>query len=96
MISGVTNTSGKVWVDQRRFTLRTLRDYGFGKTSQQSLGMEEVQDTVEWLKSNEGKPVDMKNFFNLPSVNSLWTITTGKRLPPNDPLLKEFIRKSNE
>ncbi|CAG7713296.1 unnamed protein product, partial [Allacma fusca] len=28
---GVVSSSGQEWVEQRRFTLRHLRDFGFGK-----------------------------------------------------------------
>ena len=28
---GVVMSEGKTWVEQRRFTLRTLKDFGFGK-----------------------------------------------------------------
>ena len=30
-IPGILWSEGKVWEDQRKFTLRTLRDFGFGK-----------------------------------------------------------------
>lgn len=93
---GVLNSSGKLWLEQRRFTLRTLRDFGFGKQTQQNLALEEVRDMVDRLKASEGKSTLLYNTFDLPTVNSLWTIMTSKRFLPDDPVLTEFLRKSNE
>ena len=32
-MQGIVFNDGKEWSEQRRFTLRTLRDFGFGKSS---------------------------------------------------------------
>ena len=83
-------------MDIRRFTLRNLRDFGFGKQAQQNLALEEVRETVDWFKTTEGKPTLLDATFDLPTVNSLWTIMTGKRFSREDPSLKDFLSKSNE
>ena len=32
-VPGIIFSRGRAWTDQRRFTLRVLRDFGFGKSS---------------------------------------------------------------
>ena len=45
-LPGVIFTNGKEWTEQRRFLLKTLRDFGFGKTSMENLIIEEVNQFV--------------------------------------------------
>lgn len=47
---GIIFADGASWAEQRRFVLKTLRDFGFGKGSMESLIKDEVFDLVEYLK----------------------------------------------
>ncbi len=42
-IAGLVYSSGSEWSEQRRFALRTLKDFGFGKKSMEELIVFEVQ-----------------------------------------------------
>ena len=41
-IPGVLQSEGRTWLEQRRFALRTLRDFGFGKSGMEQMIKEEV------------------------------------------------------
>ena len=45
-VRGLIFSSGNEWKEQRRFTLRSLKDLGFGKTSMEDSINEEVQKLV--------------------------------------------------
>ncbi|CAL8094325.1 unnamed protein product [Orchesella dallaii] len=47
---GIIFNEGKDWQDQRRFALKNLRDFGFGKGTMESLILDEVCSFVEHLK----------------------------------------------
>ncbi|CAG7726074.1 unnamed protein product [Allacma fusca] len=93
---GIFASHGQVWQEQRRFMLRNLRDFGFGKSTMHSLVMEEVNDYVSWLKSQEGQSISLNRKFTLATINSLWMIMTGKRFPQNDPQMTDFLDSSNK
>ena len=79
-----------------RFTLRTLRDFGFGKKSMESLIMDEVNEVLEWMSKNEGIPVSVNKKFSLAVVNALLTIMSGKRYDQEDPALKNLLDAATE
>ncbi|CAG7730888.1 unnamed protein product, partial [Allacma fusca] len=99
---GIIASEGQEWTEQRRFTLRHLRDFGFGKNLMENLIMEEVNDFNSCLKSEEGKSLFMNaQKFELPVLNALWMIITGKKFKHDDTeklgLLKkldDFVRPS--
>ena len=49
-VTGVFFSDGPFWVEQRRFTLRHLRDFGFGKSKMVSLIYDEIEDIVKELR----------------------------------------------
>lgn len=76
---GLINSEGNLWEVHRRFALRQLRDFGFGKNTMEALIMDEVHEMAETLKRKGGKPVgEIKEKFSLAVVNSLWTIVGGE------------------
>jgi len=95
-VHGVLLSDGPIWAEQRRFTLRTLRDFGFGKAKMEDLINEEVEVFNEELKSYGGEPIDIAGKLNLPILNSLWKITVGQRFDYDDPKLGIILAKLTE
>jgi len=90
---GVIMSEEKVWADQRRFTLRTLRDFGFGKTGMEEMIQEEVSLFKACINKNKGEPFDFINQYNLPILNALWRVTSGERFDYDDPKLISIIER---
>ncbi len=67
---------------------RTLRDFGFGRSSMDDLIQDEVKDFGSFLEQNKvDKPIATRDLFHIPILSSLWTIVTGERASRNDPTL---------
>jgi len=92
-IPGVLISEGRTWVEQRRFALRTLRDFGFGKSSMEEMIKEEVELFTEEIRKSKGEPFDFINKFNLPILNALWNVTVGQRFDYDDPKLMSIIER---
>jgi hypothetical protein len=82
-----------VWTEQRRFALKTLRDFGFGKKSMESMVADEVNELIDTFKKLSGKPFQTQNKFNAAVLNALWSLVTGQRYSHDDPLLQDLIKR---
>ena len=90
---GIMFFDGPYWQEQRRFTLRHLRDLGFGRTSSENIFQEEIHQLLGDLRtsaaSNSERIVDLKGAFSVSIINVLWAIVGGERFQRND---AKFIR----
>lgn len=92
---GVIFVEGEIWREQRRFSLRHLRDLGFGKTSIEDHMMNEIRDLISDIssasKSDPKNIVDFKSIFSVSVINILWAIVAGERFERNDVKFKRLL-----
>ncbi len=79
-------------MEQRRFALRTLRDFGFGRKGMESLIMDEVNEFVNWIARHGGEPISLHGRINLAVVNALLAVLTGERYDHDDPKLGKILK----
>ena len=94
--SGVILSEGRTWVDQRRFALRTLRDFGFGKQGMEEMIQEEVELFKALILQNGEESFDFINKLNLPILNALWRVTVGGRYDYENPKLLSIVNRLTE
>ncbi|KAI6184975.1 (pine wood nematode) hypothetical protein [Aphelenchoides bicaudatus] len=51
-VYGIFETTGPLWLEQRRFSLRVLRDFGLGKNKMQERILEEVETMLKHINSD--------------------------------------------
>ena len=61
----IVNTEGKFWSEQRRFSLKHLKDLGFGRKSLDSVMVREVDFVIDQLLESKDGIVEMRNTFNV-------------------------------
>ncbi|KDR22559.1 methyl farnesoate epoxidase-like isoform X2 [Zootermopsis nevadensis] len=86
---GVFFSDGPFWVEQRRFTLRHLRDLGFGKSIMETLISEEIEDVIKELR--QCKVLQVSRFFGLSTVNVIWALVAGTRYSRGDARLQDLL-----
>ncbi|XP_050424156.1 probable cytochrome P450 303a1 [Adelges cooleyi] len=94
---GLLLTDEEFWVEQRRFVLRHLREFGFGKRTMAELVQEEAVQLVEMFKekianskNGRSKIFAMRDAFSVGVLNTLWSMMASKRYDPEDKELKDL------
>ena len=86
---------GDFWQEQRRFTLRHLRDLGFGRTSSENIIEDEIHQLFDEMRttaaSNPDGIVDFKGVFTPSVVNVLWAVLGGLRFHRNNEKFKNLL-----
>lgn len=93
---GIMGTSGETWKNQRRFTMRTLKDLGLGRQTLEPIMQSELEELLEYFSSNQGIKLDIGLTFNSSIVNVIWAIVIGKRFSHGDARLVELVDKVNK
>jgi len=83
-IHGIIGTNGAHWSSQRRFGLKTLKNFGFGKQSLEETINIEVEETVKHLLSVT-EDFNLRSDFNVPIINILWQLVAANRFTEDDP-----------
>lgn len=86
---GVLLTDGDTWKEQRKFLIKHLKEFGFGRRGMGEIAFYEaghmVKDVRNLMVNNNSAIVQMHNFFSTYILNTLWTMMAGIRYQRDDP-----------
>ena len=77
-------TEGAQWLGQRNFTVKQLKNFGFGKKDLEGVIVEEARDLVEYIDSLGGLVKVNDSLFYVPVLNVLWNMVVGYSLKRDD------------
>ncbi|TMW48521.1 hypothetical protein DOY81_006391 [Sarcophaga bullata] len=82
---GILVTDEELWIEQRRFILRHLKDFGFARSGMVNGIQQEaahlLEDLNDLIREQGGKKakVSMVNLFTVYVLNTLWSMMSSKR-----------------
>ncbi|KAF8792511.1 Cytochrome P450 2U1 like protein [Argiope bruennichi] len=77
--------NGMPWRDQRRFSLRLLRDLGFGKSKLDEMIREELDEVLEHFSESKGQPMFVRPILAPSMSNNIASLIYGRRMKYDDP-----------
>jgi len=91
---GIIFPDGYLWKEQRKFAVKTLKQLGLGKNSLERKIEEETFELCKYLSElvNSGQNlIRVDDFFDLPSLNVIWSLVNTSRFNYEDQHLKQMI-----
>ena len=71
--------SGYVWQTNRRFTMKSLKSFGMGKSTMHSIIAREVDDIIAYFEKRLDKPTSITTAIYVAVVNGLFMIISGAK-----------------
>jgi len=98
---GLIFNNGRPYREIKHFTVKNLKDFGFGKKQNMETAVEdELLDFLHYFDDGilHGKPntIKMEHLFTLPVLNILWIMVAGTRFSYDDDKLHRLIRTVDE
>lgn len=89
---GITGVDGPLWLEQRNFVTRHLRELGFARQPMDQQIEEELGELTRHLEDLKGEvAVWPGELFPINVMNVLWQFTAGYRVPRNDEKLNKLL-----
>ncbi|XP_015438038.1 PREDICTED: methyl farnesoate epoxidase-like [Dufourea novaeangliae] len=89
---GILFAEGPSWSQNRRFTMRHLRAFGFGQSIMEKQSILEAKHLVAYLRgASEKGPILMHTAFDVAVLNALWCMFAGHRFDYQNVKLKEIL-----
>ncbi|XP_057340214.1 methyl farnesoate epoxidase-like [Microplitis mediator] len=99
---GILFTDGKVWTDQRRFSLINLKSFGWAGQTMEELILEDAENLGKIIdkvsKKHQGVVKNLNELTALAVLNSLWSLFGGSRydIGKCEPKLLDTLRMLND
>uniref|UniRef100_A0A8C4XHS6 Uncharacterized protein n=1 Tax=Erpetoichthys calabaricus TaxID=27687 RepID=A0A8C4XHS6_ERPCA len=93
--TGVALSNGYTWKEHKRFVLTTLRNFGVGKKSLESIIMEEAKFFVEAFEEERGQPFNPHFTINNAVSNIVCSIILGRRFEYSDSQYRDLQHLMN-
>ncbi|KAG2461695.1 cytochrome P450 2J2-like [Polypterus senegalus] len=93
---GMALSNGYTWKEHKRFVLTTLRNFGVGKKSLESIIMEEAKFFVEAFEEERGQPFNPHYMINNAVSNIICSIVLGHRFEYSDSHYREIQHLMNK
>ena len=78
--SGIVLSEGPHNTEQRRFSLRAMRDFGIGTKSIESRIQDDLLEFLEKIQKHEGEAIEHTRIFNSHIVSTLWSVVMTDKL----------------
>lgn len=90
-VGGIVASDGEIWREYRRFTLKTLRDFGFGRRGAEEIISGEAEHLRRALEDAAGAPVETSMLLSTATSNVICQLVFGSRLASEDANFSEIL-----